>query len=141
MPAVTYNGYLQSITFIFILSDDSAEIIFVTLKRRVQYVDAVACRQTRRTVYKVILWPTIIFITKVLCSYIGLLSFCTFKRIDVIRKCRSSVSVQVFSRAWSARNFSSPLFVSGCLSNPSIAARGHVATSAPASRHWIICCV
>ena len=141
MPAVTYNGYLQSITFIFILSDDSAEIIFVTLKRRVQYVDAVACCQTRRTVYRVILWPTIIFITKVLCSYIGLLSFCTFKRIDVIRKCRNSVSVQVFSRAWSARNFSSPLFVIGCLSNPSIAARGHVATSAPASRHWIICCV
>ena len=141
MPAVTYNGYLQSITFIFILSDDSAEIIFVTLKRRVQYVDAVACCQTRRTVYRVILWPTIIFITKVLCSYIGLLSFCTFKRIDVIRKCRNSVSVQVFSRAWSARNFSSPLSVSGCLSSPSIAARGHVATSAPASRHWTMCCV
>ena len=33
MPAVTYNGYLQSITFIFILSDDSAEIIFVQLKK------------------------------------------------------------------------------------------------------------
>ena len=33
MPAVTYNGYLQSITFIFILSDDSAEIIFVHLKK------------------------------------------------------------------------------------------------------------
>ena len=48
---------------------------------------------------------------------------------------------QTFRRAWSARNFSSPLSVSGCLSSPSIAARGHVATSAPASRHWIICCV
>lgn len=33
MLAVTYNGYLQSITFIFILSDDSAEIIFVQLKK------------------------------------------------------------------------------------------------------------
>ena len=33
MPAVTYNGYLQSITLIFILSDDSAEIIFVHLKK------------------------------------------------------------------------------------------------------------
>ena len=33
MPEVTYNGYLQSITFIFILSDDSAEIIFVQLKK------------------------------------------------------------------------------------------------------------
>ena len=33
MPAITYNGYLQSITFIFILSDDSAEIIFVQLKK------------------------------------------------------------------------------------------------------------
>ena len=136
-----YCVELDHVNALFVLAADSAEIIFVTLKRRVQYVDAVACRQTRRTVYKVILWPTIIFITKVLCSYIGLLSFCTFKRIDVIRKCRSSVSVQVFSRAWSVRNFSSPLFVIGCLSNPSIAARGHVATSAPASRHWIICCV
>ena len=29
----------------------------------------------------------------------------------------------------------------GVTTNPSIAARGHVATSAPASRHWIICCV
>ena len=48
---------------------------------------------------------------------------------------------QAFRRAWSARNFSSPLSVRGCLSSPSIAARGHVATSAPASRHWIICCV
>ena len=51
------------------------------------------------------------------------------------------VTRQAFRRAWSARNFSSPLSVSGCLSSPSIAARGHVATSAPASRHWIICCV
>ena len=34
-----------------------------------------------------------------------------------------------------ARNISSPLSVRGCLSSPSIAARGHVATSAPASRH------
>ena len=33
MPAVTYNGYLQSFTLIFILSDDSAEIIFVHLKK------------------------------------------------------------------------------------------------------------
>ena len=33
MSAVTYNGYLQSITFIFILSDDSAKIIFVHLKK------------------------------------------------------------------------------------------------------------
>ena len=33
MPLVTYNGYLQSITFISILSDDSAEIIFVQLKK------------------------------------------------------------------------------------------------------------
>ena len=33
MSAVTYNGYLQSITFIFILPDDSAEIIFVHLKK------------------------------------------------------------------------------------------------------------
>ena len=33
MSAVTYNGYLQSITLIFILSDDSAEIIFVHLKK------------------------------------------------------------------------------------------------------------
>ena len=33
MPLVTYDGYLQSITFIFILSDDSAEIIFVHLKK------------------------------------------------------------------------------------------------------------
>ena len=33
MPAVTYNGYLQSITLIFILSDDSAKIIFVHLKK------------------------------------------------------------------------------------------------------------
>ena len=140
---IAYYFELQYIALLFVLTTDSAEIIFATLKKqsRAQYVDAVACRQARRTVYRVILWPTIIFITKVLCSYIGLLSFCTFKRIDVIRKCRNSVSVQVFSRAWSVRNFSSPLFVIGCLSNPSIAARGHVATSAPASRHWIICCV
>ena len=33
MPEVTYNGYLQSITFIFILPDDSAKIIFVHLKK------------------------------------------------------------------------------------------------------------
>ncbi len=43
--------------------------------------------------------------------------------------------------AASRTNISTPLSVSGWLSNPRMDASGHVATSAPASRHCIICCV
>ena len=41
---------------------------------------------------------------------------------------------------WSARNFSRPISVRGCLSSPRMVGSGHVATSAPASAQSVICC-
>ena len=74
-------------------------------------------------------------------DYIMGLEIDDFSIIGIAFPLRETPPPYEFTLAWSARNCAKPMSVSGCFSKPLIAASGQVATSAPASTHWTMCCV